>query len=185
MPLAAPNNCWPANLQKFTDALSNSAQFQTLVEAADAAAALARIFGKRLTWSADGHAWTPDELATLRYYAMVYGDPGTPYGKHLQNNACYLPHGVTVVALGRLVLEKDLVDHGKGRTGLSDTHDRDWQNIVGTVIDQMLAWLPENAGPYPITTVDVTDDSETRAQNQPRQGMWQFTELTFIHGRTG
>jgi len=185
MPLEAPNNCWPANLQKFTDALSNSVQFQSLVEAATAAAALTRVFGQRLTHTRDGHAWTADELANLRYYGLVYGDPATPYGKHLQSNACYLPHGVAIVYLARLVPERDLVNPGQGNTGLSDAHDRQWQNIVGTIIDQVLAWLDTNGGPYPIPSVEVSDNYETPAENIANQGCWQTCEVTFSYGLRG
>lgn len=180
----APNNCWPANLAKFADALIASAEFQSLVEmpggTADAVGKF--VFGKRLTHARSGNMWTADELAELRHYALVYGDPERPFGKHLEQNACYRPHGLTVVAVGRLVREKDLAEHGPNRTGLTDEHDRQWQNIVGTILDQMLTWLAENGGPYPITSADVTDDHENRSENQDTQGVWQYTELTFQYG---
>lgn len=179
MPLASPNNCWPANLQQFVDAVANSNEFQDLVGAADATAATASIFGKRLTHSHSGHAWTADELAQLRGYAMVYGDPTSPYGKHVTASTNYLPHGVTIVAVGRLVLEQDLIDHGDGRTGLTDTHDRDWQNIVGTILDEVLDYLRESGGPWPVGNAEVTEDSETKAENQPTRGCWQYCELSF------
>ena len=187
MPLEAPNNCWPANLQKFADALANSAKFQGLTGTADAAAATAFIFGKRLTHSRDGHVWTRDELAELRHYALVYGDPATPYGKHgphlIGGGAYDEPHGTTIVAVGRLVLEKYLVAQSADRTGLTDEHDRQWQNIAGKIADEILSWLDANGGPHPVTNFEVSDDYETRAENAPAQGIWQYTEFTFTHGR--
>lgn len=180
----APNNCWPANLAKFADALVASTTFRTLVELPEGTDddVAKFVFGKRLTHTRSGIVWTADELANLRHYAMVYSDPERPFGKHLEHNACYRPHGVVCVALGRLVLEKDLSDHGDNRTGLTDVHDRQWQNIVGTILDEMLAWLAENGGPYPIPSVEVTDDHENRSENAPTQGVWQYTELTFQYG---
>lgn len=185
MPLETPNNCWPANLAKFGDGLAESAQFQTLVGAADEVEAAAKIFGKRLTESKAGRTWTRDELAELRAYAMVYGDPDNPFGYHLANNAHYESHGLVIVAVGRLVPETDLIDPNENATGLTDVHDREWQNIVGTIITQMLAWLAENAGPYPIPAVEVVDDHETRAENARQQGTWQYSEVAFRYGVTG
>lgn len=180
----APNNCWPATLAKFADALVASATFQSLVELPGGSAADVGkfVFGKRLTHARSGNVWTAEELANLRHYAMVYGDPERPYGKHLQDNACYKPHGVTVIALGRLVPEKDLAEHDANRTGLTDEHDRQWQNIVGLLIEELLTWLAENGGPYPIQSVDVTDDHENRSENADNQGMWQYSEISFQHG---
>jgi hypothetical protein len=187
MPLEAPNNCWPANLQKFADALANSAKFQALVEAANAIEAAAFIFGRRLTHTRNGHAWTADELAELRHYAMVFGDPATPYGKHgphlIGGGAYDDPHGATIVAVGRLVPEAELVAHGADRTGLSDEHDRQWQNIVGKLAEEILSWLDANGGPYPVTSFNVTDDYSSRAENAATQGVWQYSELTYTWGK--
>lgn len=180
MTLAIPNNCWPANLQKFADALIASAAFQSLVGLPGGAAELVGrfVFGKRLTHTRFGAAWTADELADLKHYAMVFSES---YGKHLgaQQNVCYYPHGSVSLNIGRLVVERDLVDHGDGRTGLTDAHDRDWQNTAGTILDQMLAWLLENGGPYPVLSVEMLADSETRAEHRPQQGMWQNVEWLF------
>lgn len=182
----APNNCWPANQQKFADALIASTTFRTLVELPDGPDGEVGkfVFGKRLTHPRSGNVWTADELKELRHYAMIYSDPERPFGKHLQNNACYRSHGVVVVSIGRLVLEKDLVDADQTRTGLTDLHDREWQNLTGTILDELLLWLQENGGPYPITNVEITDDNETRAENAPVQGTWQAIEFTFQYGLT-
>ena len=164
MPLAAPNNCWPSLLQKFVDAVANSAAFRTLVGAATEAEALASIFGKRLTHTQDGHAWTREELENLQAYAMVFGAAENPFGKHLSPALSYLPHGTTIIAVGRLVPEAELVAKTDNRNGLTDSHDRDWQNIVGTIPDQVLSWLRDNGGPWPVAGFDITDDSETAAR---------------------
>lgn len=177
MTLEVPNNCWPANLQKVADAVIASAAFQSLVELPGGTAdEVGRfVFGKRLTHARSGAAWTVDELADLRFYAMVFSES---YGKHLggKQNYRHYPHGTVSVVLGRLVRDKDLVDHGEGRTGLNDVHDRQWQNIAGSVLDEMLDWLTENGGPYPVLNVEMLGDSETRVENQPTQGIWQNVE---------
>lgn len=181
MPLEAPNNCWPSNLQSFADALVSSAAFQGMVGlpggTADEVGKL--VFGKRLDHSRSGHKWTADELATLRACAMVFSDPDKPFGYHLQDNHRYSPHGTVIIELRQLVPEADLVNPGDDGTGLTDVHDRQWHNIVGTIIKQMLEWLNENGGPYPVTNVDVTGDFETKASSAAQQGMWQCVELTF------
>lgn len=185
MTLANPNNCWPANMQKFADALANSAAFQTLVEADDATAANDFVFGKRLTHARSERRWTADEWADLRHYGMVFSDPESPFGYHLVNNAHYESHGLVIMAIGRLVPESQLVDPQDDRTGLNDEHDRDWQNIVGTVITEMLSWLQENGGPYPIPNVEIAEDYETRPKKAPATGIWQYTEVHFGYGITG
>lgn len=181
MELEAPNNCWPVNLQSFADAAVASPTFRTLVSLPagpdDEVAKL--VFGKRLRISRSGYAWTADELAQQRAYAMVFSDPSRPFGLHLVNNARYSPHGTVCVALGRLVPAADLVDASTTSTGLTELHDRQWQNIVGTFITDILAWLPENGGPYPVPMVDITDDHESKASNSPTEGVWQYSEVTF------
>jgi hypothetical protein len=180
MPLDAPTNCWPNLLQKFADALANSATFQTMVRAADAAAATNRIFGKRLTFTRDGRSWTREELEELFSYGQVYSDPNAPYGKHLGGGQAFYPHGTTCIILARLVPEANLSDdRGGGKTGLSDVHDREIQNIAGNVIDEVLSWLIQNGGPWPITNAEITLDDETPAVNQVNQGCWQGIEITF------
>jgi hypothetical protein len=180
MPLAAPTNCWPKLLQKFADSLANSATFQAMVRAADATAATNRIFGKRLSYSRDGRTWTREELDELFAYGQVYSDPNAPYGKHLGGGNAFYPHGTTCIILARLVPESELSDdRGGGKTGLTDAHDRDWQNIVGNVIDETLAWLIENGGPWPINGAEITLDDETPAAKQATQGCWQGAEITF------
>jgi hypothetical protein len=176
MPLAPPTNCWTTAEDKFLNAVANSAAFQTLVEAVDEVAALERIFGKRLTHTKFGRAWTADELAELRHYAQVYSSPDGPYGKHLVNNACYKPHGTMIVVLARLVPATELVDPGEDRTGLTETHDRDWHNIVGDIADDIAEWLIENGG-YSEAPWDVDEYGETPATSGQTQGCWQGAEL--------
>lgn len=178
MPLAAPNNCWPNLLQKFADAVANSAAFQAMARAADEVEATSRIFGKRLTYSRDGRRYTREQLEELFGYAQVYGDPNSPYGKHIGGGMQYHPHGQTCIILARIVTDLE-GDKANDSTGLTEIHDRDWQNIAGTVADEVLSWLKENGGPKPVLGFDVTLDDETPAVHQGTQGCWQGCEFTF------
>jgi hypothetical protein len=190
MPLATPNNCWPVHLQKFADALAASSQFKALVGLPDGTAEeVGRfVFGQRMTHPRSGPAWTVGELEDLLHYGLVFGDPSSPYGKHRTATSHYAPHGTTIVALGRLVPEEDQQPEPElvgGKSGLSDRNDRDWQNIVGTILDQIIAWLNENGGPWPVTNVDVLADYQTTDKKQKVQGTWQICELMFSWGREG
>jgi hypothetical protein len=175
MPLAAPTNCWPFLLQTFADALANSATFQSLVAAVDATGAADRIFGKRLTYTRAGRRWTYAELQALAAYGQVYGHPDNPIGKHRGRGRQFLPHGTTCLVLARLV---DIGEAPDDLTGPTDADDREWQNIVGSVLDEVLAWLDENIGAE-ITSADITVDDETAAKNKNSRGIWQGVELTF------
>lgn len=110
---------------------------------------------------------------------MVFSSPDRPFGFHLQNNACYLPHGTVCVAFGRLVPAAELVAPTPKSTGLTEIHDRQWQNIVIPTAQEMLSWMQDNGGPYPVSNIDVTDDHENKATNSNTQGVWQYSELTF------
>jgi hypothetical protein len=180
--LTAPNNCWPYAIQRFADALIASAQFRTMVELAaesEDAEIGAFVFGKRMTHSRNGRTWTKDELAQLRHFASVYG---FTFGKHRTPSTAMRPHGETSVYLSRLIPEANLVDNGDGLKP-TDEHDREWENIVGTTVDQVVAWMAEEGGVWPINSWDVTDDSETRSQVKSQQGTWQQVEISFQWGR--
>lgn len=183
----APNNCWPANTQKFADAVVASPTFRELVGLpyGPDEEVQARVFGKRLRFSRNGRAWTRDELATLRAYAMVFCSPDNPFGYHLVNNAHYESHGAVCVAFGRLIPDADLVDPGPDSTGLTEAHDRQWENIAGTIIKEVMSWLAENGGPYPIPSVSITDNFEEAAKTAGSVGAWQYTEVTFQYGLAG
>jgi hypothetical protein len=183
MPLADPNNCWPYLLQMFADALAHSAAFQSMSRSANATAATAKIFGKRLQFARNGRHYTREEFEELFGYGQVFGDPNAPYGKHLSaGKNCYLPHGTTCIILARIVTDLDS-DRADDSTGLTEVHDRDSQNFFGTIGDQIISWLNDNGGPCPLSGFEVTLDDETPAVHQGTEGSWQGCELTFPWGR--
>lgn len=180
MSLPDPNNCWPRNEQKFADALAASAMFQTLIGAGQTPGD--HIFGRRFTHPRSGRTWDKEELASLTAYGMVFGDPGAPYGKRWTVNGRYLPFGQVTICLNRFLPDDELVHEGED-THPSDKHDRDSQNYYGTIIDQILTWLRDNGGPYPVNTVQVLDFSETPSGASVNQGVWQGIQADFSFGR--
>lgn len=177
--LAAPNNCWPYSIQAFADALAASAAFQSLVERPEISDAADLVFGRRLTHSRSGRTWTKDDLANLRAYGTVQSED---YGKHRTESGFYRPHGVTAVGVYRLAPESSLLDYGIGPQ-LSDAQDRDWQNIAGTIADEIVTWLRDNGGPWPINNFELSIDAETRVEAAVQQGIWQDCEFLFSWGR--
>mgnify|MGYP001236458889 CR=1 FL=1 len=180
--LAEPTNCWPLALQAFADALAASEAFGQIVarpEQTDPVDPAEFVFGRRLTISRNGRAWTAAELAELRAYGMVQS---VNYGKHMTAAGCYLPHGATAVAVCRLVPASELIDVGLGPQP-SDASDRNWQNLVGLVPEQVIAYLRDQGGPWPIGDVELTVDDETDHEARPQQGLWQEAEWLFAWGR--
>lgn len=188
MPLAEPTNCWTNAEQKFADAVCNSAAFQSLVGESSAEAAADKVFGVRLTHPRSGRVWTPDELATLGSHGRLFSSANAPFGKHLNptGSYCHLPHGMMAFEINRFVPESELVPNVFGsddHNGLTDEHDRDFLNIVGTIADQVIEWLRENGGPFPLPGYEAEAWMESKADSQKQQGMFQVCLLSFPWGR--
>lgn len=182
--LPTPTNCWPQSLQMFADAVAASTTFQALVNRPEQTVqppASDFVFGRRLTLARSGRTYTAADLAELRTYAMVQS---VDYGKHRTASMCYLPHGATAVALNRLVRAEGMVDVGLGAQP-SDAQDREWQNVVGSIADEIVTWLGDHGGPWPINSLDLTVDAETAHEARLQQGVWQEVELLFAWGREG
>jgi hypothetical protein len=182
MGLAGPN-CWVPMLAKLVDALAASATFWAMVGldgTASDAEVRGFIFGNRVTHSKDGHVWTRDELLTLRHFAAVFDDPEQPYGKHVKagTNTCYIPHGVSVVSLHRLIVDAELVADLDGRFHTTDQHDEDWRTIIGDTLSEILDYLIENGGPI-AQAVEVEGVTTTPPRKGATQGMWQGCEIVF------
>ncbi|MGD9632545.1 MAG: hypothetical protein AB7G28_22770 [Pirellulales bacterium] len=183
MPLAEPNNCWPFAVERFGDALADSAKFRELTNTADAVAAGNYIFGRKLTHTKSGHAWTREELESLRAYAQIFSDPAAPYGKRRTVFNSWEPFGSMIVQVGRLVTAQQLAAYKE----IPDAMERDWQNIAGQIIDEMIEWmfnppLTVTTGAPHITQVDVSEDGEQGIGQANTQGYWQFTETTWTWG---
>lgn len=166
--LPEPSNCWPYHVDKFTAALIASEAFQSLVGQSAPEDVAGCIFGKRLTHSRSGRVWTREELAELRHYAMVQTET---YGKRLGPFGSYQPYGATWLDLYRLVPWGELVDVGAGPEP-TDAHEREWQNITGLIVDEVIAAMKE--GPTDVVDqVDLINDSSTKVQGASAQGVWQ------------
>lgn len=122
-------------LKSLREGLSQSATFQTLVDAEDAAEAKAWIHYERLPDPAsDADSYTAAELDAYRPYAIVSFAPNSFRADLIAQS--------TFDARGRVLLElvREPDDSG-GRAGA----DLDWLNVVGGIVDD-LATLVETAG---------------------------------------
>ena len=172
----APTTCWTRAQDSIITALSQSASFRSIVDAADATAALAVIFGQRVTNPESGYLYTDDELKAFSY-AQVYSAPDTPYG-WTNNGGGFLRHfGNAVLYIDRRVteLESNSYDEPLGI-------ERWLENRIGTTLTEVHAYLEANSGPY-ITGVQVTEGPATNPPDERATiGLRQRIEILVAWG---
>ncbi len=185
MTLATPTNCWTYHEQLFADAVANSEAFIAFVGAASATDAKDKIFGERVTHPRSGRTYTVDELANLGSHARVFPSADQPYGKHAASNGVrqLYPHGRMIVEFCRFVSESQLEKRAydaDDRTGLTDQHDRDFRNMHGVAVDEIVEWMDQNGGAGPsLPTFEVIDFGESPANTHAQQGVWQVCAYEF------
>jgi len=178
MPIAveSPTNCWTSAQDKIMTALSESAAFQSLVEAADSADALTKIFGQQLFSPDDGHAFTKDELASLNY-AQVYSAEQNPYGFRSPGLGRKLKSGTAIVYLERRVTEYDANNQAEP-LGI----ERWLENRVGDLMDEVFDYMAAFSGPF-VKTFFVSDGPGTNDRKDwDAIGMRQGVELLMEWG---
>lgn len=175
MPLTAPTNCWTATERNYAEAVANSVAFQAMVGASTAAQARAFIYHDELDHPLDGSAYTPDELAERRHYAMVYCEG---YGKRRQASSRFEPRGECTLYLARLVPSLSL------NSDIPTELWRQWKNIIGDIVQQTVDYAEAhiNGGPYTMA-YDVTDGPGFNHRDKwASQGAWQGVEFTLTWG---
>lgn len=185
MTVAAATNCWTHALETIAQGLAACPTFQTMVGATgDATAAAALVLGRKLRQAWNGQYYTLEQLQELGAYAQLFSAPNAPYGKRRRSlSSGFEPYGQAVVCLARLVPEADL-QASDADTSRADELDREWEILCGDVIDELIAWLAENAGPV-VQDVAVIVVDETADKRQPTHGCWQGCDLAITWGRQG
>jgi len=177
MAIEAASNCWTIAEQKIADAVANSAAFQAVTETANATEAANFVFGEQKDEPLNGETFSKEELENMRYYAQVYSNDETAYGKALGLTLSYLPFGSAILFVERLVRESE-----RNHDDATEKTHRIWKNRMGDLVDEILSWLLDNGGPF-IRAITVSDgpglNSEDRWLNQ---GMWQGIEFTIDWG---
>lgn len=181
MPLEAPTNCWTKNNAKFGEGLIYCPAFQTIVGQATPEKAAARVFGRELDEPLDGNTYSRVELQELRAYAQVYPAIEQPYGFVRTVTHRRIPYGNSVIFLERMVIEPQRLSADADVPGVLD---REWENRVGDLMDELDCWLDVNGGPH-IRGIAVTDGPGFNPRSEwETRGMWQGVELTVAWGLT-
>ena len=174
-------NCWTSARDFYKDAVANSATFQAMVETpGDETAAAAFVFGAALPPPADGNKYTRPELEGLRHYAQIYSGDETPYGKRRRVFGNFEPFGQVQLVLSRLVTEAEL-DAAYGQLA---TVAENYELTAGDILDEVLAWLDANGGPW-VQTAAVSDGPGFVTEEEAiGEGLWMGIEFTISWGRT-
>jgi len=176
--MPAPTNCLTYYDEQFISAVVASASFRALVGKTTDAEVAEFVFGKRLTHTRSGRVWTREELLELRYFAMVQSEAGGGYGKRLSPFGSYRPYGVKSLWLQRYLPPDSLLDNGAGPQP-TDAQEREWQNIHGNVVDEVILFFDS---PGPTGTIDNVDwivDGSSPVEAVDGTGMWQEAEYLF------
>jgi len=175
MAIEAATNCWTNAEAKIATALANSARFREIVEASDATAAAAKIFGEQVARPADGHAFTREELAVMKAYGQVYSGDEGPYGRRFENSRM-VPYGTAIIYIERLVTEYEQNNE------VPASVERWFKNRIGDVMVQVEDYLRETVGLI-VKSFDVSDGPGLNHRDSWKsQGMWQGIELTLEWG---
>lgn len=155
--------------------LAASVAFQSLVDADNAAEALARIYHDELPApTSDSH--TLVEITALRPCAVVYtqvGQGGWRADRDAMGDGCWNYSGVIVVVLMRNVPEADRYDLAKV--------DTDFRTIAGNVVTDLIA-LNETAGYLTMDRIDAMGPYRTPMQDLESVGDAQSYELVIGWG---
>jgi hypothetical protein len=175
MAIETATNCWTNAEAKIATALANSAKFREIVEAADATAAAAKIFGEQVARPNDGHVYTLEELQVMKAYAQVYSGDEGPYGRRFEANRM-VAYGTAIIYIERLVTEYDQSNE------VPASIERWFKNRVGDLMVQVESYLRETNGLL-VKTFEVTAGPGLNERDTWKQmGMWQGIELTLEWG---
>lgn len=157
--------------------LAASSSFQAMVGAANASAALARIYHDELPAPASGgHSHTLVEITALRPCAVVYtqvGQGGWRADREAMGDGCWNYSGVIVVVLMRNVPEADKYDLAKV--------DTDFRTIAGNVVTDLIA-LNETAGYLTMDRIDAMGPYRTGMKELESEGDAQSYEIVIAWG---
>lgn len=176
--MPAPTNCLTYFDERFISAVVASASFRALVGKNTDAEVAEFVFGKRLTHTRSGRVWKREEIVGLQHFAMVQSEAQGGYGKRISPFGSYRPYGVKYLWMQRYLLPETLLDNGAGPQP-TDAQEREWQNITGNVVDEVILYFDS---PGPTGTIDNVDwivDGCTPVEGIGGTGMWQEAEYMF------
>lgn len=177
MAVESPTNCWTETQANLMAACANSARFQQIINANDATAAAAKIFGQQIGDPDTGRVYTKEELLNLGGHAQVYSAPDNPFGWRNQGDGFLRNFGTAIIYIDRLVTEKAKNDEE------SPLEMERWmENRVGDALTQIHTYLEANTGPR-IKTALITEGPGTNDRDEWSQiGIWQGVEITLEWG---
>lgn len=144
--------------------LANCAAFQSLVSAANAAAALLSIYNDALPAPADGEGYTKAELVALHPYALIETDADGGYAMgfasvNADGSHNYRDAGKLCLRIVRQVTAGgEIVDD-----------ERTWKNTIGQILTQLWA-LAGQAGYLAITGIAVEGWHRFHPNDEPAMG---------------
>lgn len=158
--------------------LSASTSFQTMVGAANAAAALARIYHDEIPKPASGQqSHSLVEMIAIRPCAIIYtqvGQGGWRADRDAMGNGCWNYSGTLVVVLMRNVPEADKDDLSKV--------DTDFRTTVGEIIEDLID-LNETASYLTMDRIDAMGPYRTELKELKAIGDAQSYELVIGWGQ--
>ncbi len=177
MAVEAATNCWTESQEKLITALANSARFQEIIVAADATAALLKVFGEQLKKPNSREVYKKEELQNLKGYGQVYSADESPYGFADDGSGRLKFFGNSIIVFRRLV-----TDYEANSQNVPLELERWFQNRVGDAMTQVHTYLNDNSGPF-IKGMVVPDAPWLNDSKQWDQvGMWQMTEVAVAWG---
>lgn len=177
MAVETATNCWTQTQASIITALANSAKFREIIEAADATEAATLIFGDELVDPDDGHAYTKEELQSLKHYAQVYSADEGGYSANDDGSGWVRKSGVAIIYIERLVTEYE-------QNSETDplAIERWFGNRVGDLMDQVTTYIRDNSGPQ-VKGWFVSAGPGTNDRKQwDSLGRWQGIEISVEWG---
>lgn len=172
--VSTASNCWTAAQDATATALSQSAAFQSMVEASDEAAGRKKICFDHWLQAWDGETLTKKDAEELIGGAMVRPPPDAPYVfGHINGKPAAA--GQFEIKLIRLVRDID--------SDLMDENDRIARNWIGSIVEQLSAWFLANNGRDWAGPINVDYGPNHRPQKMRRSaGHVYESQLSFPWG---
>lgn len=161
MTLAAATNCWTNAVESVVAAIPQSASFRSLAQAADVAAAAEMVKQKSHVPNHLEEYFSTYDLAEYWCWALVCSPVVNPYRKQRSASGFYEPYGTVSVLVVRSLLPED----ASRFDNVQHEEDRDFENAIGTIIDEVLAYLDDQQ----TLRVRVASVTEATVRVQPKQ----------------
>lgn len=174
MALESPTNCWTNATQVIADSIPQCAGFRSLTGAADATAAAAFVFQRKLSNYTREEVFALMDIENLATYAIVFCPTTNPYSLRRGLSGVYEPSGTVVIAVQRALLPTD----ASRFTNLADEEDRYFENRVGNMLSELCTYT-DNEKTLRITQVDAVD-ATVRVRPSQRESEGDLQRATIV-----